>query len=140
MVTESDKEMSNAQPPPINLDDKQPSEDERSITLVTKNKRSHQPPGYKMWSYSETIMGNSEWHILTGGKPLPHWSGLVQTADRSEVPFFAPTQWRGVGYKARLKCYEKMSELLATKFKEGMDTKLFINEVKEHNERYRLNT
>ena len=71
---------------------------------------------------------------------MPDWSGLDQTADRSEVPSFAPTQWRGAGYKARLKCYEKMSEPLATKFKEGMDTKIFIDEVKEHNERYGLNT
>ena len=139
MTTENDEETSDPLLAPINSDDEEASDD-GSLTPVTKSKISRRPPGYKMGSYTETVKGDGEWHVLTGGKPLPDWSGLDQTADRSEVPSFAPTQWRGAGYKARLKCYEKMSEPLATKFKEGMDTKIFIDEVKEHNEKYGLNT
>ena len=78
MMTESDEERNNPLQAPINSDDEESSEGDRSLTPVTQSKRSRQPRGYKMGSYSETVRGDGEWHILTGGKPLPDWSGLDQ--------------------------------------------------------------
>ena len=94
IMTENDKETSDPFLAPINSDDKEPSEYDRSLTPVTKSKRSCRPPRYKIGSCSEIVKGNIEWHILTTIKSLPDWSGLDHTANRSEVPSFAPTQWR----------------------------------------------
>ena len=76
MRTENDEETSDPLLAPINSDGEEPSKDDRSLTPVVKSKRSRQSPRYKMGSYSETVKGEGEWHIvLTGGKPLPDWSG-----------------------------------------------------------------
>ena len=92
MTTENDEETSDPLLAPINSNNEELSEDDGSLTPVTKSKISRRPPGYKMGSYKETVKGDGEWHVLTGGKPLPDWSGLDKTADKSEVPSFAPTQ------------------------------------------------
>jgi len=93
MMTENDKELSDPLLAPINSDDEEPSGDDRSLTPVMQSKISRRPPGYKMGSYSETVKGDGEWHILTGRKSLPDGAAWIRPL--TEVKYLPLPQLNG---------------------------------------------
>ena len=95
------------------------------------------PPDYLMGEFVESYPGTLDWHIIAGGKPKPDWSGRDAT-DPNRT--FVPTQQRGYKNKYQAIEYEKRTEPMKTKFKEGMSLKALQKAITKHGQAHGLDT
>mgnify|MGYP000857262147 FL=1 len=95
------------------------------------------PPNYKMGEFVESFPGTRDWHIIAGGKPEADWSSRDATEPERT---FVPTQLRGYKNKYQSVEYEKRTEPMKTKFKEGMNLKTFQKAISKHGEAHGLDT
>ena len=104
---------------------------------ATAQTKVPKPPSYIMGEFVESYPGTSDWHIIAGGKPKPDWSGRDAT-DPNRT--FVPTQLRGYKNKYQAIEYEKRTEPMKTKFKEGMSLKALQKTVTKHGQAHGLDT
>ena len=69
-----------------------------------------------MGIYQESYAGAGDWYAISGGKPLPDWTGLDPNAYKTSVN---PRRHRPVSAHQASKAYAKRIEGLETKFKQG---------------------
>ena len=97
----------------------------------------NQPPNPIMGIYLESYPRAGDWYAISGGKPLPDWSGLDPSATKTNPN---PRQQRSINAASKRKSYKYLTEGIENKFKQGMNITDFRDDIYKHLIKHGLDT